>query len=112
MMGFGFAAVPALVSFRWFATKGSGKVNSFYVAGARFNATNVVPSVGDPLIIKRQTWNGERCYEVCTERGHRLGFVPRGLVAIFDDLVDRNWQLLVVDPYAVPWKRYKVGLAN
>ncbi len=81
----------------------------FYIAGVRFNPTSEILQPGERLFIKRELWHGERCYGIYSERGHRIGYVPRKLVPFFNDFVDRSWQLASVEPDSVPWKRYKVA---
>ena len=81
---------------------------SFFVAGVRYQTVVDVPTTNAVVHLERQTWHGETCLEVRTAAGVRLGYVPRAMLRRlhWSDIVEAR--LSLVDPHAVPWKRYAV----
>lgn len=110
LLGLGLGSI-AILPFRHLRKdKDLPEVRPFYVAGVRFHSTPHRVETGDHVVIKRESWSGERCYGIYTESKQRIGYVPRKLVPSFDNLDDRNWRLECVNRYTVPWKRYKITL--
>src|SRR5215471_9063325 len=80
----------------------------FYVAGVRFSPRTAELSVGDRVIMKEARWNRERCVEIWSEAGQRIGYVPRRMIAEMDRAGSRRWRLASRNDEAVPWKKYWV----
>ena len=81
---------------------------SFYVAGARYYKVSADLSVSTPVVLHSDSFKGERCYSIHTADGVQLGHVPRKLVPLLNGMRLGHSCLSFVDPYAVPWKRYRV----
>lgn len=97
---------------RWGISDRMSVTRSFHVAGVRFHPTLHVLKMGDRLIMKRDSWNGERCYAIYTEGGQRIGYVPRQMIPTLGDLADQEWRLTSINSDTVPWKRYKIGIVS
>jgi len=97
---------------RWRISDGMSVTRSFYIAGVRFNPTLDVLKMGDRLIMKRDSWNGERCYAIYTEGGQLIGYLPRQMIPILGDLADQEWRLTSINSDTVPWKWYKMELMS
>jgi hypothetical protein len=110
LLGLGLGSIAILPFRYWGKSKDLLEVQPFYVAGVRFHSTPQMAETGDHVVIKKESWRGERCYGIYTESEQRLGYVPRKLIPFFDNLADRNWRLECVNRYTVPWKRYKITL--
>jgi hypothetical protein len=105
-------ALPA-IGFRRRATlAASGAELSFYVAGARFHPLRHALVIGDPVTIVEGFFRGERCYSIYSREGEQIGYVPRRLVSVVQELRTTRGQVLSANIYAVPWKRYCVGLVD
>src|SRR5271166_3285851 len=81
---------------------------TFFVSGARFQKPFAGLRVGDRIEIRPDTFKGGRCYSVFAAGEKKLGYVPRKLVPMFDDMHRLEARLSVVDQFGVPWKRYEV----
>jgi hypothetical protein len=88
------------------------EVLSFHVAGARFQnpGSDGVPAAGQALIVARHDWQGEPAYVIACAAGCTLGFVPRFLARRLAGRRIDTAELVRVDAFAVPWKRYRVRL--
>lgn len=110
LMGGGFG-VAWLGSRRWLGTGGAtgdGTRMSFYVAGVRFHGGHHDVRVGEMVELRPAKWRGEVCYGIHTREGSRLGFVPRAVVPALEHRHRVEAHIVMADPHAVPWKRYRV----
>lgn len=81
---------------------------SFYIAGVRFHSSVKGLKPMDAVRLKLGSFQGAPSYEVLSESGARLGYVPKNEVPMFcDRQVLRSW-LSAVQESAVPWKKYLV----
>jgi hypothetical protein len=87
-------------------------VNSFYVAGVRFNPVQNLPELNDRVLIRSGEWRGRSCYEIHTENGERIGYVPRRYISQIPAIQDRAWRICAVKPDAVPWQRYRISVPS
>jgi|GEM_PF-5031585 len=82
--------------------------HSFYIAGVRFHSAVKGLKPMDAVHIKLGSFKGAPSYEVLSESGVRLGYVPNVEVPIFcGRQIVRSW-LSSVQESAVPWKKYLV----
>jgi hypothetical protein len=86
--------------------------HGFYVAGVRFNVIKRPPKLNERVQLQLNQWNGHRCYEVCTEAGELIGYVPRRHIAEVTEIANREWRICAINRYTVPWKRYKISLVS
>ena|SRR5207248_11556396 len=85
---------------------------SFYVAGTRFHPLRRALVIGDPVTIVEGFFRGERCYCIHSRQGEQIGYVPRRLVSVVQELGTTTGRVLSADIYAVPWQRYCVALVD
>ncbi len=104
----GWGAIMASRFARPGTFQASDKAVSFYVAGARFYKVSAELSTSTPIVLRSDTFKGKRCYSVHTTDGVQLGYVPRKLIPLISGMRPHLSYLSLVDPYAVPWKRYRV----
>jgi hypothetical protein len=102
--------IPTILKWRWMA--GPFDLDWFYVAGVRFNPVEMPPGLNERVRIQRREWRGHPYYEIQTESGERLGYVPRRYIARIAKIENREWRVCSVKPHAVPWKRYKILRAS
>jgi hypothetical protein len=100
------SCIASTWKWRWLARDSSPEW--FYIAGVRFNPVHTPPDVDEPVRIERRDWRGHACYEVQTQNGERLGYVPRRRILAIQKLTDGEWRVSKVNAYGVPWKRYKI----
>lgn len=104
----GLLAVP---QFAWpEEAAGASESISFYLAGVRFYRVQTGLQDGNPVIIGSSSFDGKRCHPVYDVDGRQLGFVPKQFVPIVGRSKICRSYLSLVDPCAVPWKRYEVTL--
>jgi hypothetical protein len=100
------ASLGALRRWRWITRPSD--FAWFYVAGVRFNPIQVPPGINEAVRIQRREWRGRACYEVRTQNGERLGYVPRRWILEMANTAEHEWRICGVNPNGVPWKRYKI----
>jgi len=83
---------------------------SFFVAGARYQEETSRACAGEAVSIRRELWNGERCYGVYDSDEIKLGYVPRSLVPMMQGKDILRGQLKIANRYTVPWKWYWVAV--
>lgn len=104
--GCGLLAAPFL-TLRRISGYGS-RTLSFYVAGVRFHRMIDHLKALDRVKLRSEVFGKENCYGIYTEYGHRIGYVPRNLVPVFNDFSVHDAYLCSIRPHTVPWKRYKI----
>jgi hypothetical protein len=111
-LGLVVSAACLFVVGTWRWTSRSPDLPCFYVAGVRFNAIQALLRSNERVRLQLSLWKGQRCYEVRTAVGERIGYVPRRYVAKITKIANRDWRICAVNRYAVPWKRYKISLVS
>jgi len=103
-IGFGSLVIITILqwSFNFSKTK-----TSFYVAGVRYLNTPIKTKVGDSVRINKEEFNGVAIMSI-THGNSKIGYVPNRLILFLDKVSIINSYLSEVNPYSVPWKRYKV----
>ena len=105
-------ALPAFGLPRHESLAASKVERSFYVAGARFHPLRRALVIGDPVTIVEGIFCGDRCYRIYSPQGEQVGYVPRRLISVVQELRMTRGKVLSADIYAVPWQRYCVGLVD
>lgn len=102
-------AGATLACWQWLRRR--SETGEFYVAGVRFHRVGIPPQLNEKVIIQSGEWRGLPCYSVLTERGERIGYVPRHAVSELAENADCVWRVCGLNQHAVPWKRYRISIS-
>lgn len=81
----------------------------FWLAGVRFVKTDDWPESGNTVVLRPETWNGNRAMAVFFG-STRIGYVPRRRLQSLGNST-RGARVVRANPDAVPWKRYLIEAA-
>jgi hypothetical protein len=82
----------------------------FYVAGVRYHSPRRPPQNGEDVLVIEESFGGTACFAIETCRGERIGYVPRNWIDAIERSGRRAGRVLYANPYALPWRRYRIEL--
>ena len=109
----GLAALSAASSIVTPATgvAGSDRIVRCRVAGLVYQDVDVASlRHGQPVVIRREQFQGQPCYRVLDQRARTLGFIPRPVIPVLEWKRIESACLSRVRPHAVPWRKAEVDI--